>query len=259
MRDCKGKAVLITGASAGIGQATAKMFAQGGARLILAARRVERLEELADELKKECSSEILTVQLDVSDRQAVEEKIGNLPAEWQEVDILVNNAGLAAGRDKLQEANLDDFDAMIDVNLKGLLYVSKMIVPGMVERNSGHVINLGSTAGLEPYAGGGVYCGTKYFVRCLSQALKMDLLGTDVRVSSVDPGLVETEFSKVRFKGDEGKADAVYEGIRPLTPDDIADAIYYCATRPLHVNVSQMVLLTTDQASGTQIHRKQTG
>ena len=256
MKKVTDKIVLITGASSGIGKATAEIFAEGGAKLILVARRAEKLESIATDLKERFGTESLLIKLDLQDRAAVMDSLSSIPAEWSEVDILVNNAGLAAGTDKLFEADLDDFEAMIDTNLKGLLYVSRAIVPGMVSRDRGHIINLGSIAGYDPYPGGAVYCGTKFFVRALSRVLKMDLGGTQVRVSSIDPGAVETEFSLVRFKGNQENADSVYKGMTPLTGEDIADTIYYCATRPPHVNVSQLLVMSTDQSSTTQINRR---
>lgn len=252
MESLKNKIVLITGASSGIGAACAKAFAALGARLILAARRSERLEELAKTLGVECH----LMTLDVRDYAQVTEKLGALPDNWKNIDVLVNNAGLSRGLDKLYEADVQDWDEMIDTNVKGLLYVSRTVVPGMVERGCGHVINIGSIAGHQAYPGGSVYCATKHGVAAITQSLKMDLTGTPVRVSSVDPGMVETEFSLVRFHGDEAKAGNVYKGMTPLTPDDIADAVVYCATRPAHVNVSEMILFPTDQSSATICHRR---
>ena len=247
--------VLITGASSGIGAACAKILALSGAKLILAARRQERLQQLASELNKS-SSDIHLLQLDVRDRLAVESAISNLPAEWSDIDILINNAGLSRGLDKLHEGDTQDWDEMIDTNIKGLLYLTRYVVPGMVKRDRGHVVNLGSTAGHQTYPNGNVYCATKAAVRVISEGLKQDLLGTPVRVSSVDPGLVETEFSQVRFRGDTERAKKVYQGLTPLTPTDVADVIFFCVTRPLHVNISEVLLMPTDQAGSMLFNRQ---
>ncbi|HEY9765044.1 MAG TPA: SDR family oxidoreductase [Chroococcales cyanobacterium] len=254
MESLKGKLVFITGASSGIGAACARAFAQEGARLLLAARRLDRLESLAEELKGVC--EVHCFSLDVSRRTEVEEKLAGLPPGWREIDVLVNNAGLSRGLDKLHEADIGDWEEMIDTNLKGLLYVSRAVIPGMVERGRGQVLNLGSIAGHEAYPGGSVYCATKHAVTALTKALRMDLLGTPIRVSSVDPGMVETEFSLVRFHGDEKKAAKVYEGLTPLTPEDVAEVLLFCATRPPHVNLSEVMVLPTAQASALLSHRK---
>lgn len=250
------KTVLITGASAGIGAACARAFAREGARLVLAARRTERLEALAEALRAEHGTECHLVALDVREGEAVAAALGALPAEWAEVDVLVNNAGLGRGMEKLQEGVPADWDEMIDTNVKGLLYTTRALVPGMVERGRGHVVNLGSVAGHEVYPGGAVYCATKHAVDAITRGLRMDLLGTGVRVSTVDPGMVETEFSVNRFRGDEERARRVYANMTPLTPDDIADAVVWCATRPPHVNIDEIILKPTDQASATQVHRR---
>ncbi|HEX8360902.1 MAG TPA: SDR family oxidoreductase [Longimicrobium sp.] len=250
------KTVLITGASAGIGAACARAFAREGARLVLAARRTDRLQALAEELRAEHGTECHLIALDVRDRQAVAETLGGLPAEWAEVDVLVNNAGLGRGLEKLQEGTTEDWDEMIDTNVKGLLYATRALTPGMVARGRGHVVNIGSVAGHEVYPGGAVYCATKHAVDAITRGLRMDLLGTGVRVSTVDPGMVETEFSVVRFKGDEERARRVYANMNPLTPDDIADAVLWCATRPPHVNIDEIILKPTDQASATLVHRR---
>lgn len=247
---------LITGASSGIGAACAKAFAQGGAKLILVARRSHRLEELAATLKQEFSSSIHLLQLDVCDRPQVESVLSTLPEPWANVDILINNAGLSRGLDKLHEASIDDWEDMIDTNLKGLLYVTRLLVPGMVSRGRGHVVNIGSIAGHQTYPNGNVYCATKAAVRALTAGLKMDLLGTPIRVSTVDPGMVETEFSQVRFYGDSARAKKVYEGLTPLTPEDIAEIVFFCTTRPLHVNISELLVVATDQATATMVHRR---
>ena len=248
--------VAITGASSGIGAACAKAFAREGASLILAARRKERLEAVAAELKQAYGIKIHLLEMDVSDRATVETTLASLPEPWFNVDILVNNAGLSRGLDKLQEGDIQNWEEMIDTNLKGLLYVTRSLLPGMVARNQGHIINIGSIAGHQAYVGGNVYCATKAAVKTLSQGLKMDLLGTPIRVSCVDPGTVETEFSQVRFRGDTEKASKVYQGFNPLTPNDIAEIVVFCATRPPHVNMSEVLVLATDQSSATMINRQ---
>ena len=248
--------VLVTGASSGIGEACAHVFAEAGCKLILAARRGDRLESLAQRLKSQHGTECLCLTLDVRDRSKVFMTIETLPTEWQKIDILVNNAGLSRGLDKLYEGKLDDWEEMIDTNVKGLLYVSRAVVPGMVERNRGHVINIGSIAGHQTYPNGNVYCGTKAAVRAISEGLKQDLLGTPVRVSAVDPGLVETEFSDVRFHGDTERAKGVYATTVPLQAIDIAEVILFCATRPAHVNLSEALVLPTAQSGAMLVHRQ---
>ena len=248
--------VLITGASSGIGAACARAFAGEGARLVLTGRRTERLEALAEELREAHGTECHLVALDVRDAGAVAESLGGLPAEWAAVDVLVNNAGLGRGMEKVQEGNPAEWDEVIDTNVKGLLYATRAVTPGMVERGRGHVINIGSVAGHEVYPGGAVYCASKHAVGAITRGLRMDLLGTGVRVSTVDPGMVETEFSIVRFRGDEERARRVYANMDPLTPDDIADAVLWCATRPPHVNIDEIILKPTDQASATLVHRR---
>jgi len=256
MYSLRDRIVFITGASSGIGRSCVKAFAAQGARLILAARRAERLEKLAVELKTEHGPDILVLKLDVRDPAAVAAAVSGLTAEWAAIEVLVNNAGLSRGLDKLHEGKLQDWDEMIDTNIKGLLYVSRAVIPGMVARGRGHVINIGSIAGHEVYPSGNVYCATKFAVKALSKGLRLDLNGTGVRVTSVDPGLTETEFSVVRFRGDAERAGKVYQGYTPLAPEDIADAVVYCATRPARVNVSEMIVMPTDQASTTVVHRK---
>jgi len=256
MVSVKDQIVLITGASSGIGEACARVFAQGGAKLILVARRQELLEQLAEQLGKEYACELYLISLDVRDRSAVQSALDNLPGEWSAVDILINNAGLSRGLDKLHEASIQDWEEMIDTNIKGLLYMTRALVPGMVSRGRGHVINLGSIAGHQTYPGGSVYCATKAAVKAISEGLKQDLLGTSVRVSSIDPGLVETNFSNVRFHGDTERAEKVYQGLTPLTPDDVADVIFFCATRSPHVNISEVILMPVDQAGATLVNRK---
>jgi len=253
MQTLKNSVVLITGASSGIGRSCAVKFAESGARLILTARRKDRLDALTHELK---NTEVLTLQLDVSDHQAVGRVLGNLPREWDTVEILVNNAGLSRGLDKLHEGKLEDWEEMIDTNVKGLLYVSRAIISGMVTRGKGTIINIGSIAGHEVYPRGNVYSATKHAVDALTKGMRMDLMDTPLRVCTVDPGLVETEFSMVRFRGDEEKAKVVYQNLQPLTPDDVAEAVVFCATRPPHVQIAEMIVLPTAQASTTMVHRK---
>jgi serine 3-dehydrogenase len=247
--------VLITGASAGIGAACARAFAAAGARLILCARRTDRLRALAEELKAAHGTETCLLELDVRDVGVATRLIEDLPPQWRDVDVLVNNAGLGRGTDKLHEGNSGEWDEMLDTNVKGLLYVTRAVVPGMVRRGRGHVINLGSLAGHEVYPGGAVYCASKHAVHAITRGLRMDLVGTGVRVSSVDPGMVQTEFSTIRFRGDEERAEKVYAGMTPLTAEDIADAVLYCATRPPHVVIADVVMMPVDQASTTLVHR----
>ncbi len=256
MFDMKEKTVFITGASAGIGSACAEVFAAAGARLILAARRTDRLERLAAELAEKNGTPCKLVALDVRNRADVEHAVAGLSGEWADVDVLVNNAGLGRGMDKLHEGNVDEWDEVIDTNVKGLLYVSRAIIPGMVHRGRGHIVNIGSVAGREVYPGGNIYCASKFAVKALTRAMKIDLLGTPVRVSTIDPGMVETDFSIVRFRGDREKAAKVYQGLEALQAEDIADAVLWVATRPAHVDVTEMVVLPTAQATATLNHRK---
>ncbi|MDQ1693661.1 MAG: 3-hydroxy acid dehydrogenase / malonic semialdehyde reductase [Acidobacteriaceae bacterium] len=248
------KIVFITGASAGIGLATARLFAAQGTRLLLAARRHDRLVAEAPSLN--VAAGVYTLQLDVTDAAAVQRAVDSLPAQWQNIDILINNAGLSRGLDKLYEGKLQDWDEMIDTNVKGLLYVTRAVVPGMVARGRGHIVNLGSTAGRMTYPNGAVYCATKAAERSITEGLREDLLGTPLRVTTVDPGMVETEFSEVRFRGDKTRAAKVYENVTALTPDDIADAIHYAVTRPPHVNISEILLTPLAQANSLLFHRK---
>lgn len=250
------KTILITGASSGIGAACARLLAQDGARVILSARRTEKLQTLASELQTQYGIEVLPLTLDVCDAQAVQTAIDGLPAEWQAIDVLINNAGLSRGMDKQYEAPLQDWEEMIDTNVKGLLYMSRAVVPGMVARGQGHVVNVGSIAGRQTYPGGSVYCATKAAVKALSEGLKLDLLGTPVRVTNIEPGFVETEFSDVRFHGDTERAKQVYKGMVPLTGEDIADSIVFAITRPPHINISEMFLMPTDQSSVFHVHRR---
>jgi serine 3-dehydrogenase len=253
--DLDGKSVLVTGASSGIGRACAEAFAASGCRLLLAARRKDRLDGLADALCDRHGADVLTVALDVRDRSAVESWVGGLPDNWHDIEILVNNAGLARGLAPLHEGDISDWEEMIDTNVKGLLYITRAVLPGMVDRGRGHVINIGSIAGHEVYPGGSVYCASKHAVTALNRALGIDTLGTGVRVSSVDPGMVETEFSLVRFHGDAERADGVYNGIDPLTPADVAEAVHFCATRPKNANVRELILMAGTQASAVHAHR----
>ena len=248
----KDKIVLITGASSGIGEACARAFAAEGAKLILAARRDDRLDKLAAEL----GVPALVLPLDVTDKAAVAATLGSLPAEWQAIDILMNNAGLSRGLAKTQDGDIEDWDAMIDVNVKGLLYVTRAVLPGMIARERGHVINTGSVAGHYAYQNGAVYCATKAAVKMISEVLKQDLFGTPVRVSSVDPGLVDTEFSVVRFKGDVERAKKVYEGIVPMTGADVAEVVIFCATRPPHVNINNVMMMAAAQSTPTTVYRQ---
>ncbi|MCK4632760.1 MAG: SDR family oxidoreductase [candidate division Zixibacteria bacterium] len=247
----KNKIVLVTGASAGIGEACARRFGAAGARLILVARREERLSKLASELPVES----YLLPLDVRDRAAVEAGLGSLPENWQAIDILVNNAGLSRGLDRTHEGDPTDWDEMVDTNIKGLLYVSRAIIPGMVARGGGHVINIGSIAGREVYPAGNVYCATKHAVGAITKGMRIDLVDSAVKVTTVDPGLVETEFSLVRFHGDAERARQAYKGIRPLTGDDVADAVIWAASRPQHVQIAEVLLFSSDQASSMHIHR----
>jgi len=249
--------VLITGASSGIGEACARAFADAGAQLIVTARRKDRLDELAHTLQNDNKIKVLTLELDVRDRQAVEEAIASLPDAWKEIDILVNNAGLSRGLDKIHEGKIQDWEEMIDTNVKGLLYVSRAVIPGMVERDKGTVINIGSIAGREVYQKGNVYCASKFAVDALTKGMRLDLVDTQVRVCTVDPGLVETEFSEVRFRGDTDRAKKVYANLTPLTGDDVAEAVVFAASRPPHVQCAEILLLPTDQAGPTTVNRRQ--
>lgn len=253
----KGKIVFITGASAGIGAATAMAFAAEGARLLLAARRAGQLAAIASRALEGGAEAVHSFHLDVRNRNAVQRAIDDLPPEWAEIDILVNNAGLSRGFEKLYTGKPEDWDEMIDTNVKGLLYVSRAVVPGMVVRGRGHVVNLGSIAGEMAYPNGAVYCGSKAAARFISDGLRQDLLGVPVRVTSIDPGMVETEFSRVRFHGDESRAAKVYQGLKPLTAEDVADAIVWAATRPEHVNVARITLTSIDQANNFLLHRQE--
>lgn len=249
----KNKIVLITGATSGIGKATATMFAKNGVRLILCGRRQERLEAVASELKKHTDVHILN--FDVRDKTAVFELLQSLPEAFSEIDILINNAGNAHGMDTIDQGNLDDWDAMLDINVKGLLYVSKAVLPKMLARKNGHIINIGSTAGKEVYPKGNVYCASKHAVDAINQGMRLDLNGTGIKVGAINPGLVETEFSEVRFKGDSDRAEKVYQGFTPLRPEDIADIIWFAVTRPPHVNIADLTVMCLDQASSTIVNK----
>ena len=248
-----GRIALVTGATSGFGEAMARRLIAAGAKVIATGRRVDRLQGLADELG---TTDLLTRELDVRSAASIDALLPSLPPEFQAIDVLYNNAGLALGLGKAHEALLSDWETMIETNVTGLVRVTRAVLPGMVARRHGHVINLGSVAGHEVYPGGAVYCATKHAVDAITRGLRMDVLGTGVRVSTVDPGMVETEFSVVRFRGDRERADRVYRDMTPLTPDDIADTVLWVATRPPHVNVDEVIIKPTDQASATQVHRQ---
>jgi len=249
------KIVFITGATSGIGLGCARKFAANGDKLILTGRNAIRLSEISSELKAQ-GTEVVTLKFDVRDREAAQKAIESLPAEWTKIDVLVNNAGLALGLEPEYEGDFNDWDGMIDTNIKGLLTMTRLIVPGMIERNSGHIINIGSVAGDAAYAGGNVYCATKAAVKALSDGLRIDVANTAVRVTNLKPGLVETNFSNVRFHGDTDRAAKLYQGIKPLTGDDIADVAVYAANAPAHVQIAEVLILATHQASGSVIVRK---
>ena len=252
----KGKTIFITGATSGIGEGCARKFAAMGSNLILNGRNTEKLESLKKELTAQ-GVEVLTLPFDVRDRKAMQQAVDSLQDQWKHVDVLINNAGLVIGMDKEHEGSLDEWDIVIDTNIKALLAMTRLIVPGMVERGCGHVINIGSIAGDAAYAGGSVYCATKAAVKALSDGLRIDLVDTPVRVTNIKPGMVETNFSVIRFRGDQDKADAVYKGIRPLTGDDIADVVYYAASAPAHVLIAEVLVMPTYQATGTVCHRQE--
>jgi len=252
----KDKIVFITGASSGIGEGCARCFAAAGAGLILTARRKERIERFGDALISKHGVPCFTGKLDIRDAAEVEGFVNNLPAEFSAIDILLNNAGLARGFGPIQDGSIQDWDEMIDTNIKGLLYVTRAVVPGMIERGRGHIINIGSIAGRLVYPDGNVYCATKFAVRALNQGMLIDLVDTPIRVSTVDPGLTRTEFARVRFRGDDEKAEIPYQGMTPLTAEDIAEAVIFCATRPPHANITEMVILPADQASPYHVRRE---
>lgn len=256
MGQLKGKTTFITGASAGIGKACAELFAKEKSNLILTARRIDRLKKLANKLEKENKIKVKCLKLDVRDFDELQNTISSLDTNWKKIDVLINNAGLSRGLDKIYEGKKEDWDEMIDTNIKGLTYVTRHILPLMVKRKTGHIINIGSTAGHEVYPNGNVYAATKFAVKALSQSTRLDVLDKGIKVTSVDPGMVETEFSLVRFRGDKQKAKNVYKGLKPLTPKDVAEAVLFCATRPKDVNINQLILTPLAQASSTQVVRK---
>ncbi len=245
------KIALITGASSGIGKSCAEIFAKNGIDIIVTARRIDKLIEMKNNLEQKYRIKVLPLQLDVRDKKAVKDYISHLPKEWGNIEILINNAGLSRGLDKIQDGNIEDWEEMIDTNIKGLLYVTKAILPTMIKRNIGTIVNIASIAGHETYPGGNVYCATKAAVLHLSKAMRMDVLGYNIRIVSIDPGMVETEFSIVRFHGDKEKAKGVYANITPLTPKDIAESIYFSVSVPQHVTIEDMVIMPTQQASAT--------
>jgi NADP-dependent 3-hydroxy acid dehydrogenase YdfG len=253
------KIVFITGATAGFGEAAAYKFASHGYDLILNGRRTNRLQVLADELEKKYNVAVLQLPFDVQNEKAVLESIENIPADWKAIDVLVNNAGLALGRDYFEEADLSDWNTMIDTNVKGFLYVGKAVSQLMAARKQGHIINMGSVAGKQVYEKGNVYCATKYAVDAISQAMRIDLLRHNIKVTSINPGAAETEFSLVRFKGDEGTAKKIYDGLKPLTAEDVAEVIYYCTTLPAHVCINDLSISCTQQANAIFFNRNSAG
>ena len=255
MKNMKERTVFISGASSGIGRACAETFAEAGAKVIICSRNLAAIQQVAETVEKQYGARALPLELDVTDRGSVEKTLNSLPDEWKSIDILINNAGLALGLEKLHEGNIDDWETMIDTNVKGLLYLTRMIVPGMVKRGYGHVLNIGSTAAIHAYPGGGVYCATKAAVKFLSDGLRMDLVDQPVRVTNIQPGMVETNFSEVRFKGDSERAAKVYQGIEALTPADLADIALYSASVPEHVQICEVTVTPSHQATGNVIHR----
>lgn len=250
------RTVFITGATSGIGRACAVAFAKNGNRIIINGRRADLLQELAEQLKKEYQCEVLPIPFDVREKETVFEAIYNLPDEWKQIDILINNAGLALGKDHFDEAHLHDWETMIDTNMKGLLYVSKAVLPGMVDRNSGYIFNIGSTAGDIVYEGGNIYCATKSAVEAISESMRIDLLQHGIKVTTIKPGAVETEFSLVRFKGDADKAASAYKGFKPLTGEDVAGIILYCASLPLNICINDLTVTPLAQANGIYFYKK---
>lgn len=248
------KTVLVTGATSGIGEACARKFAQEGYDIIITGRRAQHLADLKKELEVK-GTRVLALAFDVRNRKAATAAINSLPLDWQQIDVLINNAGLALGLESEYEGSFEDWETMIDTNIKGLLTMTRLVVPRMVKRNSGHVINIGSVAGDAAYAGGNVYCGTKAAVKTITDGLRIDLAHTSVRVTTVKPGLVETNFSNVRFHGDDARADKVYHGVKPLTGTDIADVVFYAASAPAHVQIAEVLVLATHQANGSVLHR----
>lgn len=250
------KTALITGATSGIGAACAHLFAQQGYQLILVARRAEKLEETARHLADKYAVEIKTLIADVRDKASLKQVLEGLPQEWKAVDVLINNAGLSQGLEPIDQGDTDDWDAMIDTNVKGLLYVTRIVSPWMVKNQRGHIINIGSIAGKEVYPNGNVYCATKHAVDALNKGMRADLLPHGIKVTAINPGMVETEFSVVRFKGDEARAKKVYEGVEPLHAQDIAEAIWFAVSRPAHVNINDMLIMPAAQATATLVNRK---
>lgn len=249
------KTILITGASSGIGEGCARKFASQGARLILNARSKDKLVKLAEELKETYDAECCVLPFDVCDREQAARSLKTLPDEWKSIDVLINNAGLAIGVDKEHEGNLEEWDVVIDTNIKALLSMTRLVVPGMIERGRGHIINIGSIAGDAAYPGGSVYCATKAAVKALTDGLRIDLVDTPLRVTNIKPGLVETNFSVVRFRGDKDKADNVYRGIKPLNGDDIAEVVYFAAAAPEHMQLAEILVMPTYQATGTIVSK----
>jgi len=248
--------VLITGATSGIGLACAKKFAENGHNLIITGRRTGRLRKISEQLSQDYSIKVLPLTFDVRDNNAVKNALINLPEAWAGIGILINNAGLAVGMDTVQDGEIDDWERMIDTNIKGLLYVSRAVLPGMTERRKGHVINIGSIAGKEVYPYGNVYCATKHAVDALTKGIRIDTVKYGIKVTQIAPGAIETEFSVVRFKGDESRADSVYKGFEPLHPDDIAEVVFYVTTLPAHANINDLVIMPTAQASATILNKE---
>lgn len=247
----------ITGATAGIGKATAYILAENGYNLIISGRRTERLSAISEDLQNKFSVKILPITLDVRNRQDVEKKINTLDEEWKKIDVLINNAGLALGLSTIQEGNLDDWETMIDTNIKGLLYVSRAVIPIMIQNKSGHIVNIGSIAGKETYLKGNVYCATKHAVDALTKSMRIDLLLHGIKVTAIHPGAVETEFSLVRYRGDQERADLVYKGFKPLYSEDVAEVIHFVISRPKHVNINDIIVMPTAQANTTYIIKNQ--
>jgi len=256
MKSFKNKIVFITGATSGIGKAAADIFAENGAKLLLCARRAELLEEVKNEYVKKYNSEVYTFTLDVRNSGDVEASINSLPDEWKNIELLLNNAGLSRGLDKIQNGKIQDWDEMIDTNVKGLLYVSRQVIPIMLKNGRGHIINLGSIAGRELYSGGNVYCASKFAVDAITKGMRIDLIDTPIKISTVDPGLVHTNFSVIRFRGDEERAKIPYQGIEALTAEDVAETIFYVATRNENVNIAEVIMFPQHQAGAAFIHRE---
>ncbi len=256
IKDSMKNIVLITGATSGIGLACARKFAGNGHNLIITGRRADRLHKISEQLMRDYSVKVLTLNFDVRDNGAVKDALTNLPEEWSKIDILINNAGLAAGMSTVQSGETDDWDRMIDTNIKGLLYVTRAVLPGMTERRKGHIINIGSIAGKEVYPFGNVYCATKHAVDALTKGIRIDTVKQGIKVTQIAPGAVETEFSVVRFKGDKNKADSIYKGFEPLHPEDIAAVAYFSTTLPAHANINDLVIMPTAQANATILNRE---